>query len=440
VLLLFGLLQFFAISYEPVYRLLPPVTFRLPVWGPAASFAQGNLIQLPDEGETDRGYWIEPDVLQRMEDRRQALGRELLSLGLLVNTDQINAGQFNYLMLTEYPHLRIGGLTEGSDERSLVHSLYAHDYVAVKRLNRYLVPEQEQAIEAIFDDPPPLFLQLYELETTYLLPDGESVALYRQRFPLPAGYPVDYVDRLAGVLGERTRSGDAVLLTPAELAAPFAAQYAGPAEVYVAPGAETELADVAARHRRLFLVLGDPAAGESQDLARDWLNENAFPASHEWSDSLQLRTYGTAAQAPPAAPTVPSNALLGGSIELVGHALPEGPWRPGDIVPLTLFWTGRAPLDQDYQVFVHLLDGNGQLVAQTDSAPAGGMRPTGSWAEGEQIADRHGLLLPAGLPPGKYELRAGMYLPAGDRLPVQDAAGNPLGDSLSLGQLEISAP
>jgi hypothetical protein len=89
-------------------------------------------------------------------------------------------------------------------------------------------------------------------------------------------------------------------------------------------------------------------------------------------------------------------------------------------------------------VFVHLLDEKGQLVAQTDSAPAGGSRPTSSWGEGEVIVDRHGVLLGDELAPGTYELRVGMYLPAtGARLPVQDTEGKPLGDSLSLETVEV---
>jgi hypothetical protein len=110
LLLVFGLLQFFAISYESVQQLLPSRAFTLPFWGRTSSFAQGVYIQLPDEGPTDRGYWIVPDVLKRMEEQRLALGQRQTSLGLLVNISQINAGPFNYQMLTEYPQLRVESL------------------------------------------------------------------------------------------------------------------------------------------------------------------------------------------------------------------------------------------------------------------------------------------------------------------------------------------
>jgi 4-amino-4-deoxy-L-arabinose transferase-like glycosyltransferase len=444
LLVAFGLLQFCVLTYEPVHNLLPPSRFELPIWGRTTSFAQGTYIQLPDEGPTDRGYWIEPDVLQRMEEQRQALGQKLLSLGLLVNTSQINTGPFNYLILTEYPQLRVEGLIDRLDETSPYARLFAHDYVLVKRENGIVNAAQQQVIDALLDGPPPLFEQIFEMETTYTLPDGDSVILYRKRSHLPADYPVEYVTRLAEALGERTRTGDAIILAPPELAGPFVSSYGGPAEVYAIAGTEKEVAEIAAQHCRLFLVLGDEEAGEVESQALDWLNENAFRAAHEWSDSLQLLVYGAAIRDPATGPSVESGAIVGGAasgerIQLVGYSLPPGPWRRCDIVPLTLFWQRQAPLGEDYQVFVHLLDEHGQLVTQSDSAPAGGSRPTSSWGEGEVIVDRHGVLLGDELAPGTYELRVGMYLPTtGERLPVQDAAGKPLGDSLSLGTVEVT--
>jgi hypothetical protein len=89
-------------------------------------------------------------------------------------------------------------------------------------------------------------------------------------------------------------------------------------------------------------------------------------------------------------------------------------------------------------VFVHLVEVEGQLAAQRDSEPVGGSRPTSTWAVGEPIKDRVGLLLPADVPPGLYELVVGMYDPATlERLPVRDADGNVAGDSILLGPVEV---
>lgn len=441
LILVFGLLQFFAISYETVQQILPPKTFTLPVWGRTSSFAQGVYIQLPDEGPTDRGYWIVPDVLQRMEEQRRALGQRQASLGLLVNISQINAGPFNYLMLTEYPQLRVESLIDRLDETSPYARLFAHEYLLVKRVNGIVNPAQQQVIDDILEGPPQLFDQVFELETSYPLPDGDTAYLFRRRAHLPDDYPVEYVVRLAEALSSRTQAGDAILLTPPELAGTFVPNYSGPALLGLVPASDEALAELATGQRRIFLVTGDSAAGEADARSQEWLNQNAFRASHEWADSLQVLLFGTAAQVPATAPTIDMGVMLGDSIELVGYDLPSGPWRPGDIVPLTLFWQSHGPLSEDYSIFVHLLDEKGHPAAQSDSAPVGGSRPTSGWSEDEALVDRHGLLLPDGLPPGEYDLRVGMYQPAGGaRLTVRDAEGTAVGDSLSLGRLEVTLP
>jgi hypothetical protein len=335
----------------------------------------------------------------------------------------------------------VESLIERFDETSPYTDLFGYDYVALKRINAGMNPSQAEVIKTILAGPPALFTQAFELETSYLLPDGDTVYLYHQRYPLPVDYPVEYVTRLAESMADRTRAGDAIVLTPPELIGPFVSHYSGQAEVYLAPATEGELADIAARHRRIFLILGDAATGDVQGLAQDWLTQHTFRAGHQWSDSLQLITYGTVAGQPASTPAVEPDLSLGDAVRLAGYDLPGGAWHPGDIVPLVLFWQGQGVLQEDYQVFVHLLGADGQLVAQTDSAPLGGLRPTSSWQQGETVVDHQGLLLPDTLPYGQYELRLGMYRPAdGQRLVVTGADGQSLGDNISLGTLTVMSP
>jgi hypothetical protein len=112
---------------------------------------------------------------------------------------------------------------------------------------------------------------------------------------------------------------------------------------------------------------------------------------------------------------------------------------------LTLFWqaegmAGEAdgegnpegPVAERYTVFAHLLDKDGQLVAQQDSEPVGGSRPTTSWSLGEVIVDHLGILIPPDLNGGEYQLVVGMYRPdTGERLPVQDVGDGMSGDSIA---------
>jgi 4-amino-4-deoxy-L-arabinose transferase-like glycosyltransferase/lysophospholipase L1-like esterase len=435
VVLVFGLLQFFVVSYEPVYRVLTPQIVHLPAWGRTSLFAQGVYIQLPDEGKTDRGYAIYPDVLQRMEARRQALGQETLNLGLLANMSQINAGPFNLLILTDYPNLRVDSLIERFNSQSPYHEIFGFDYLAVKKVNAGMNPVQEELIGQLLDAPPALFSQLFELETSYLMPGGDTVYLYRQRYHLPADYHTEQIADLSGRLNAQT----GILLTPPELAAPFTSHYTGTAEVVLTPASDDEMAAIADQRSRLFLVVGDSKAGQAQSLARDWLNANGFYAAHEWVGGLELFTYGLAQQASlPITQTADSGAVWGDQVKLSGYDLPVKAWQPGDIVPLTLFWQTAQVLPADYSVFLHLIGPDGQIVAQTDSGPAGGSRPTSGWQPGEAVVDRHGLLLPASVVPGEYQLRLGLYLPStGERLPVIGPAGKQLGDSMLLSRITV---
>ncbi|NJN97165.1 MAG: hypothetical protein HC875_25260, partial [Anaerolineales bacterium] len=99
-----------------------------------------------------------------------------------------------------------------------------------------------------------------------------------------------------------------------------------------------------------------------------------------------------------------------------------------------VYWQGLSEMDQLYFVFLHLVDGQGRLVAQQDKGPGiRGKEPTTSWLSGEVIPDPIDLTLPPDLPPGPYTLRIGLYLPpTGPRLPV--ATG---GDYAEMGTLEV---
>jgi hypothetical protein len=128
-------------------------------------------------------------------------------------------------------------------------------------------------------------------------------------------------------------------------------------------------------------------------------------------------------------------------VELVGLDLPVRNWEPGDILPLTLFWQSIEPVGADYTVFVHLLNKDGQLVAQSDGAPVGGYEPTSSWDAAELVVDRRGVQLPDALPAGDYALWVGMYAPAtGKRLSVRDGDGKSQGDALGLGTVTVLSP
>ena len=120
--------------------------------------------------------------------------------------------------------------------------------------------------------------------------------------------------------------------------------------------------------------------------------------------------------------TVTLGVNLSDLITLDAANLPLDQIQRGTAIDLTLFWRGQRRITTPYSVFVHLIDANGQLRQQIDTEPGAGTAPTPLWTPGLTVTDRYALDVPADLPPGIYQLRAGLY-PTGqplNRLPVSD--------------------
>ncbi|MBN1887159.1 MAG: glycosyltransferase family 39 protein [Thermoflexales bacterium] len=144
-------------------------------------------------------------------------------------------------------------------------------------------------------------------------------------------------------------------------------------------------------------------------------------------------------------PSIPNplEARVGESIRLLGYQAPAAA-RPGDDLPVTLYWQTPAKLAERYTVFVHLVGSafnprtGGPLWAGHDGEPLDGGYPTTQWFVDVPLADTHVLAVPSDAPPGEYELWAGLYTqPDVKRLPVYDEQGRPAGDHIVLGRLRI---
>jgi hypothetical protein len=132
-------------------------------------------------------------------------------------------------------------------------------------------------------------------------------------------------------------------------------------------------------------------------------------------------------------------SLLGGEIELLGWRLSTETVEVDDGIDLTLYWRAAVQPAGNYKVFVHLMNSAGELVAQVDGLPQGGLVLTGEWLPREVIEDVYHLGLPADIPAGDYQLEVGMYLSdTGTRLLATDAAGNRwTNDKIVLQQLSV---
>ena len=153
------------------------------------------------------------------------------------------------------------------------------------------------------------------------------------------------------------------------------------------------------------------------------------------------------------------DAIFGDQIALLGYRLDAATASGGEIsIPaadaklpslnpypprlrLTLLWQARAAMTTDYKVFVHLEDVGSARRSQSDAMPFFGLYPTHCWTEGEIVRDYYDIDLPAGLPPGRYVLRVGLYDPAtGSRLAQPDGSTSLLLASLPLGPAARPTP
>jgi len=96
-------------------------------------------------------------------------------------------------------------------------------------------------------------------------------------------------------------------------------------------------------------------------------------------------------------------------------------------------WTASPPILFPRRTFVHLVDpATDRIVAQHDGLDS----PTKYWLPWDWSRQVHTLTIPAETPPGRYELRLGLYDPStGRRVPIES---DPLSDYVILGTIEVT--
>ena len=103
---------------------------------------------------------------------------------------------------------------------------------------------------------------------------------------------------------------------------------------------------------------------------------------------------------------------FGGFFDLVGLSNEDLEGR----MEVTLWWKAKDIVDEDYTVFIHILNDQGELLAQSDSKPDQGRSPTYIWNFGDVIRDKHHLSVERGsgthLLVGAYDSNTGIRLQA----------------------------
>jgi len=166
-----------------------------------------------------------------------------------------------------------------------------------------------------------------------------------------------------------------------------------------------------------------PSGGSADEPSGRWL-----------TPQLLARTDWLLAELPSKANSV--QYLFGDSVTLAGYMLEPAQPRPGETVQVTLYWRGEGPLRQNATVFVHALNENGKLTAQSDSQPVQNSYPLINWPAGILIADAHTFTWPSG---ELVQLAVGLYDPTTlTRWSIIAPDGAPLPNNQALLPVEVS--
>lgn len=171
-------------------------------------------------------------------------------------------------------------------------------------------------------------------------------------------------------------------------------------------------------YRRLWFAPVHESHWDADDLVFRWLDYHLLLEQRRTFDAVTLEGYrpldsGEELLSSPAS-AVSDGVLLDGAY-LTVNGLPAAMDNGPVLVPagaelnVSLVWQAVDRLADNDTVFVHVLDTDGQLVAQHDSVPAHGTRPMDTWRVGERILDEHGMLIPQAVETIEAALVVGLY-------------------------------
>ncbi|HUW10967.1 MAG TPA: glycosyltransferase family 39 protein, partial [Anaerolineae bacterium] len=169
------------------------------------------------------------------------------------------------------------------------------------------------------------------------------------------------------------------------------------------------------------------------------LLDTAYPLVNEWhGPNTRLVGYSSAQPDNEG----PASAEFGGRLRLAGSRWGGStPAAGNDVLAVGLSWQLMREMGSEARVVLRLVGGQNRTWSRRDSLPQGGAYAFHLWSPGEQVEDRHGLLVTPGTPPGDYELRLSVVDgPEGRSLEVVDGNGRPAGTELTLGMVQVVMP
>ncbi len=192
------------------------------------------------------------------------------------------------------------------------------------------------------------------------------------------------------------------------------------------------------QHPRLWFPTHQVLGRILENEVEEYLNRGYYPFLAEWySQSTKLTAY--AGQTPLTTSDQPLE--FGGLMLLQSHGVSAQPLEAAwGVIRVDLLWQRVAHFQEGYRVSLRLTDKSGYLWTGHDSEPLAGLRPFSQFPLGTTLRDSQGLLVPAGTPPGTYQLRLSLYSdPESPPLEVR-SLGEPLGVEAILGEVKVVLP
>ena len=127
-----------------------------------------------------------------------------------------------------------------------------------------------------------------------------------------------------------------------------------------------------------------------------------------------------------------SPAQLAPDVALIGMDTPARAVKPGDRVPLTIFWQASSQPVEARRVVMWIEDSQGKTLQLYNDHPVTGAYPTDRWVSGEVVRDQYTLAVPAATSPGPAALRVALAGAGGTQGPAATVASLDIQERLRL--------
>jgi mannosyltransferase len=226
---------------------------------------------------------------------------------------------------------------------------------------------------------------------------------------------------------------DAILLIGGHQAPAFNHYYRGSATVIplppdLLPAAQSpldahvllQLKTIVQEHPRVWLVQWQSALSDPTNVVEDALvaTSKRINVGKNFHDMGVLWFDVNGAQIDDA-PQYPVNEAFSEPVRVTGYNVDSRRIPIDTPLRFGLYLKAEQPITGNYQIFTHLVAADGTLVAQADHIAGADSYPTSLWRPGNLLYNRFEIPVPAGTPPGEYQVVIGLYDQRG-RLKLSD--------------------